>query len=655
MVADGDLTEKQRNSLLAEMTDEVAELVLADNYEQNLALANADYNAPSLLHVHEDWMKRLERDGVLNRELEALPTSRQVRRRLDRGEGLTVPELSVLLAWTKIVLADELLATDLPDDPYLRLDLMAYFPKPVQEGFQGQIADHPLRREIIVTQVVNDLVNGAGMTFWPRLAGETGATAAELTRANFVAREIFGSLPLRQELKTYDNVLDARVQTRMRLEMRTLVERASRWLITNRRPPLDSQGTVDFFSEPVQRVMAQLPDLMTGRELTAFIERRDGLVEQGVPEDLATRVAVLNPAYTLLGIIEIATREELDPAEVARVHFALGERLGLPALVQRILALPRDDRWQTMARGAVRDDLYAVHIQLTGQVLLATSPDDPAPARIAAWEDGDSVVVTRAVVDPRGDLRRRLRRPGPDVGRPPRGPRPAGHRVTDLATAGVGETARLTTSGEVTAREVVEAALDRIAAPTRAQRVLGGAGGPRRRAEAAARDDCGRRWHARAAARRTVAIKEEIDVAGTVTTFGGEANTTPAGADAEVVRRLRDAGAVVIGKTTMPEFGAFPYTESDARGITRNPWDPTRRPAAPAAVRRSPWPRAWSRPAWAATAAARSGSPAPAAGCSGSSRSAAGSAPPRTRTCGGRSARPGRSPAACSTARSSTT
>jgi len=397
VVADGDLTEKQRNALLAGMTDEVADLVLRDNYEQNLALANADYNAPSLLHVHEDWMKRLERDGVLNRELEALPTSRQVRRRADRDEGLTLPELCVLLAWTKIVLAEELVASDLPDDPYLDLDLKAYFPQPMQDGFQGQIEEHPLRREIIVTQVVNDLVNGAGMTFWPRLAGETGATAAELTRANFVAREIFGSLPLRKELMTHDNLLDARVQTRMRLEMRTLVERASRWLVTNRRPPLDSQGTVEFFRQPVQQVTAQLPDLMTGRELTAFLERRDGLVEQGVSEELATRVAVLNPAYTLLGIVEIASREGLDPAEVARLHFALGERLGLSTLTQRILALPRDDRWQTMARGALRDDLYAVHIQLTGQVLRSTSPDDTAPARIAAWEDDDSVVVSRAV------------------------------------------------------------------------------------------------------------------------------------------------------------------------------------------------------------------------------------------------------------------
>jgi glutamate dehydrogenase len=141
--------------------------------------------------------------------------------------------------------------------------------------------------------------------------------------------------------------------------------------------------------------MAQLPDLLTGREATAYLERRDRLVKQGVPEDLATRVAVLNISFGLLGIVEIADREGLDPAEVARLHFALGERLGLPALVQRILALPREDRWQTMARGAVRDDLYAVHNQLTAQVLQETSGEDSVPARIAAWEDQDAVVVGR--------------------------------------------------------------------------------------------------------------------------------------------------------------------------------------------------------------------------------------------------------------------
>jgi len=413
VVADGDLTGKQRNELLAAMTDEVAELVLRDNYEQNVALANAVANAAPLLHVHEDWMKKLEADGLIKRKLEALPDSRAVLRRLDRNEGLTVPELSVLMAWTKIVLADELLASDLPDDPFLRSDLFAYFPSKMRQGYRVQMEDHPLRREIIVTQVVNDLVNGAGMTYWPRLAGETGASAADLTRANFISREIFGSLELREDLSAYDNKIDATVQTRMRIEMRTLVERASRWLVTNRRPPLDSEATVEFFGVTARQVMTELPSLMSGRELEAFEERRSTLVSQGVPDDLAVRVAVLPPGYMLLGIVETAAREKIDPLEVARVHFALGERLGLPLLVGRILRLPRADRWQTMARAALRDDLHAVHAQLTSQVLLSTSSEDPAPVRIAAWEDSDAVVVARAAStlgeicsDDEGDLAR---------------------------------------------------------------------------------------------------------------------------------------------------------------------------------------------------------------------------------------------------------
>jgi glutamate dehydrogenase len=358
-------------------------------------------------------MRTLEREGVLNRELEGLPSTRVVRRRIDRGEGLTVPELSVLLAWTKILLADKLIDSDLPDDPYLHVDLMAYFPRQLREGFEASIAEHPLRREIIVTQVVNDLVNGAGMTYWPRLAGETGVTPAELTRANFVAREIFGSLPLRDEIKTFDNVLAASCQTRMRIEMRTLVERASRWLVNNRRPPLDSQGTVDYFGAPVQALMGELPSLLTGRELRAFQGRMKSLTDQGVPEDVASRVAVLPPAYVLLGVVEIADRMSLEPVQVARVHFALGERLGLPDLVNRILDLPRDDRWQTMARAALRDDVYSVHAQLTAQVLRDTSPEESTPARIQEWEEGDSVVVSRAAAtleeicrDEAGDLAR---------------------------------------------------------------------------------------------------------------------------------------------------------------------------------------------------------------------------------------------------------
>jgi glutamate dehydrogenase len=261
--------------------------------------------------------------------------------------------------------------------------------------------------------VVNQLVNGAGMTFFHRLSQETGASAEELVRANFVAREIFGSRALNDEVNSYDNKIDASVQTRMRLEMRTLVERASRWLINNRRPPIDSDATVDFFGVVAQQVVSALPEVLTGRELEAFQSRKDALVSQGVPEDLAVRVAVLPPAYVVLNVVETAKRDERDPLEVARVHFALGERLGLSALVANILALPRDDRWQTMARAALRDDLHSVHAMLTAQVLARTPADEPVPARIADWEDSDEVVVSRAVStlheicsDERADLAR---------------------------------------------------------------------------------------------------------------------------------------------------------------------------------------------------------------------------------------------------------
>ena len=397
VVADGDLTGKQRNQLLTEMTDEVGELVLADNYEQNLALANAEAQAPQLLHVHEDWMRTLEGRHLLNRALEFLPSKREVAARLESGRGLTAPELSVLLAYTKIVLEQELLDSDLADDPFFRGLLYAYFPSGMRQGYRTQMDEHQLRREIIVTEVVNRLVNRAGITFAHRLASETSATPAELTRANFVAREIFGSEALHREISALDNQVDAAVQTRMRIELRTLIERASRWLVLNRRAPIDSEAVVEHFGVVVQQGMAELPSLLSGRELENFEARRQSYVDSGVPEELATRIAVGPPAYMLLSVVETATRDEVDPMEVARVHFALGERLGLPMLITRILALPREDRWQTMARAALRDDLHAVHASLTAQVLATTDPSEPAPVRVADWEDSDEVVVQRAV------------------------------------------------------------------------------------------------------------------------------------------------------------------------------------------------------------------------------------------------------------------
>jgi len=396
VIRSGDMTDKQRTELLASMTDELAQLVLHHNYEQNMALASSVEVASSLMHVHESWIRRLERKGYLDREIEFLPTDKEFQARRQAGIALTTPELAVLLAYTKIVLAQDLLASDLPDDPFLRGELFSYFPTELRQEFREAMSHHPLRREIIVTRVVNNMVNFAGVTFFHRLSQETSASAEELARAHFVSREVYGADDLVRQICGLDNKIDASIQTDMRLAVRTLIERASRWLVNNRRPPLDSESTVEYFGTDIQKVMHALPEILTGVQAEEFESRRQTLESRGVPEDLARSIAVLPPAYAVLEVVEIAKRDGIDALEVSRVHSVLAERLGLSDLMGMIYDLPRDDRWQTMARASLRDDLHAVHALLTAQVLGSTDEGSAAEDRVSAWETSDSVVVNRA-------------------------------------------------------------------------------------------------------------------------------------------------------------------------------------------------------------------------------------------------------------------
>ncbi len=396
VVADGDLTEKQRNDIIASMTDEVGALVLKSNYRQNISLANAAEQAPALMHVHQDWVRRLEKEGLLDRQLEFLPSVTEFKKRKAEGGGLTSPELSVLIAYTKIVLDAELLKTSLPDDPYLAHKLASYFPKAIQERFTDQIQSHQLRREIITTQVVNEFVNTSGITAYHRLSLETGGSIEDVVRANLAASRIFAQPELLSSNAELDNVVDAGTQTHMRLETRTLVERATRWLVSNRRPPVDIEELIEFFGPGIAKLTSALPDVLRGRELALFEQRREALVQKGVADDFATRIAVLPPAYAGLGIVETASREDIDILEVAKVHFALGERLELGRFLERIIGLPRTDRWQTMARAALRDDLHAVHARLTRQVLATTDPSADPEERVITWQDQNATALARA-------------------------------------------------------------------------------------------------------------------------------------------------------------------------------------------------------------------------------------------------------------------
>ncbi|MFD0685269.1 NAD-glutamate dehydrogenase [Actinomadura fibrosa] len=395
-VRDGELTRKQRDTLLYEMTDEVGRLVLRDNYAQNVVLAASRAQAPAMLHVHTRYLRKLERDGRLKRRLEFLPDDKALVERRQSGLGLTSPEFSVLLAYAKLALDHDLVASDLADDPYLESWLVRYFPTPLRERFKPYMDRHPLRREIITTAVVNDLVNNSGTTFVFRMNEETGASAPDIARAYLVAREVFEMPRFRRSVEGLAHQVGESTQIAMLLEARKLTERGARWLLHNRRPPFDIRETIDFFAGGAAALSAQLPKVLVGLDLSAFEQRRDGFADRGVPDELAEQCAMLVTAFSTFDLVGIARDTGRPVEEVAEVYFDLADRLQLARLRERIIALPRDDRWRSMARSALRDDLYAAHAALTRDVLVTSEPGGRPEERMVRWAEKNRTAVSRA-------------------------------------------------------------------------------------------------------------------------------------------------------------------------------------------------------------------------------------------------------------------
>jgi glutamate dehydrogenase len=396
-VRSGRLTPAERDELFLSMTDDVATLVLRTNYRQNRALANARAQAASMEDVHARLLRSLESQGVLDRAVEGLPDEEELAQRRASGLGLTGPELAVMLAYTKISLDEELRAGDVPDDPDFVDELLDYFPAAMHGRFREVIESHPLRRAIVSTQVVNRMVNAAGISFVFRMQEETGADVADITRAHRVARDIFDLPGLWNEIAALDNVVAADVQTEMYLEVRKLTERAARWLLRHRRRPIPVRTTLAFFGPGVSTLSARVEELLTPAGRAEVVERAGRLLEHGVPEPLARRMASLNSLYGALDIVDLALRAGLDAERVAAVYFTLGERLHLDWLTDRVLALPRDDRWRALARTALRDDAQAVHRELTSDVLAYTPVlSDPAQA-CEQWLSANAAVAQRAL------------------------------------------------------------------------------------------------------------------------------------------------------------------------------------------------------------------------------------------------------------------
>ena len=394
-VADGEITTSQRNELLAGLTDAVAKHVLGESYAQALALSLEREQASDLLDLHARLIDDLHRRGLFDRELEQLPSEEGIRERKAADEGLTGPELSVLLGYAKITLYTDLLESDLPEDEYLGSQLLDSLLGPLRERFRPHMRHHRLRREIIATDLANSMVDLAGTTFVSRLAEETGADTAHIARAYAVAVAVFEMRGFWRDVGALDAVVDQETQLTMLLQGRRLVTRAARWLLGNRRPPLDIAGAVSDYAPGAATLCQALPELLGGVDGDAWHRRVAEFAAAGVPSALASRVAAMDALFFAFDIVESVRRSEEPIRRAAGIHFGLDRRLGLAWLRDCILELPRADRWQTLARSALRDDLYKTHRALTAAVLEASFTSIDGYAAIDAWVEASASTAER--------------------------------------------------------------------------------------------------------------------------------------------------------------------------------------------------------------------------------------------------------------------
>ncbi|HEY0591242.1 MAG TPA: NAD-glutamate dehydrogenase domain-containing protein, partial [Thermoanaerobaculia bacterium] len=382
VVRKGGITPDERVKLLGLMTDDVAKLVLRDNYQQTQAISIAESQGVALLDQHARLMRSLEKAGRLDRAIEALPDEETISERAAAKIGLTRPELAVLLAYSKISLYVDLLASDLPDDPLLVDELVAYFPPQLRERFRADIEQHRLRREIIATFVTNNIINRVGPTFVSQLMEETGRSASDVARAYAIARNSFDTRSIFGEIEALDNKVPAAVQLRLFAEVAQLAERATRWFLKSAAQGLDITKNEAEFKPRIATLEKELETILPDREREHFHSRIAELERLGVPAALARRLAGIGFFSSFADIVRIQRGTKRSIEEVGRVYFAIGNRFDFDRLRAFARAVPADTPWQKAAVAGAIDDLFLYQGVLTGSAL---AEGGDAEAALRSW------------------------------------------------------------------------------------------------------------------------------------------------------------------------------------------------------------------------------------------------------------------------------
>ena len=406
LVESGELDEGGRRELLTSMTDEVASLVLADNRGQNRVLGASRLHAPSMLSVHARLIEAMVEEGRLDRALEFLPTHTQIGARRAAGEGLSNPELCVLLAYVKSGMAAAMLASELPDEPAFAEKLPEYFPQQMREDSARQaITAHPLAREIVTTETVNEMVNRAGISFAFRLEEERAATAGGrhpgvhhqhqgLRSAAGVDR---GGAAGQQDLGEMPGHADPLGPPAARPVGPLAADQAT--------AAAGRAGRDRSLRRAGGRAQPADAALVCGVEDENVTSESGKLMELGAPAGLAKRVAYSLYTFSLLDVVDIAAETGRALEECAALYFALSAHLDFDRMLSAVSELERGDRWHALARQALRDDLYQSLRLLSADVLSTTSPEQDAFAKIDQWESENASRLARAQAHPRADRR----------------------------------------------------------------------------------------------------------------------------------------------------------------------------------------------------------------------------------------------------------
>ncbi|MEK9711126.1 MAG: NAD-glutamate dehydrogenase [Thalassolituus sp.] len=390
----GDLTRKQRNEVFMAQTEAVAGLVLDNNYHQTQAIALAYRDCRERLDEYTRLMKDYEQAGKLDRALEFLPDEEALQERRNSNTGLARPELAVLISYTKADLKERLNVKRITSDPYIAKIAATAFPGELVEKFAEPLERHRLRKEIIATQLANDMVNHMGITFVNRLRDSTGSTVSDIARAYVTARDTFQLHEHWREISALDYKVPTELQETMMAELMRLVRRAARWFLRNRRVNVDIEREVSCFGNAVEGIAGDLVNTLKGSALERWQKVYDERRAIGVPDKLAAFTAGASELYAALGVIEAASETDCKVDRVTATYFGIGEHLSLNWFLEQLNLLPATNHWEAMARESFRDDLDWQQRSLTVGILKNKNVAD-LDAGISEWEVEQEVLVSR--------------------------------------------------------------------------------------------------------------------------------------------------------------------------------------------------------------------------------------------------------------------